>query len=223
MKKFLALILATIMIFAIASCANNNDANNEQNGTSNDEQTTDVTTEAGPSKAELAANASIEGIAKAVINKYAEYTEMRKTYDEYMAEMAEEDKIPYEEFISYQLAVTPVENGAEWLMGFSAVPTGFSEAYCYQPQMMGQAFIGYIFRLADGTDVEAFKTTLKNTCDPRWNICTAANTTVCENYENIVYFSMMVTVDDEHPQGFTEEQKNGFYSTFVDAIENASK
>ena len=117
----------------------------------------------------------------------------------------------------------PVEAGAEWLSGFSVAPTGYAEAYCYQPMMMGQAFIGYVFRVAEGTDVEAFKKALTDTCDPRWNICTMANTTVCENYENIVYFSMMVVANEEMPDGFTAEQKDAFYSTFISAIENPAE
>lgn len=207
MKKFLLTALAIIMAFSMFACTNNNDDNNDQGG----------------SNAELAANASLEDIAKALMNTYAEYTNIRATYDDYMVDMPEEEQISYEEFLSYQLSVMPVEAGSEWLMGFTEVPTGYSEAYCYQPMMMGQAFIGYVFRVEEGTDVEAFKTALTSTCDPRWNICTMANTTVCENYENIVYFSMMVVADAENPQGFTAEQKDGFYNVFVETIENSAK
>ena len=220
MKKILALILATMMLFALVACDNNGENNANQTTTQTPPQTEQPT---GPSKEELAASASIEEIAKALGNKYADYAGMRDMYDQYMAELEEADRIPYEEFISFQLSVAPVETGAEWLMGFTTAPTGFSEAYCYQPMMMGQAFIGYIFRVAEGTDVEAFKTSLKDNCDPRWNICTMANTTVCENYGNIVYFSMMVIADEENPNGFTADQKQGFYDTFVAAIEKTAK
>ena len=83
---------------------------------------------------------------------------------------------------------------------------------------MGTAFIGYIFRVAEGTDVEAFKKSLTDNCDPRWNICTMANTTVCESFGDLVYFSMMVVADEENPFGFTAEQKDGFYNTFIETI-----
>ena len=221
MKKILALILASMMLLTAVACNNTNDENLPDNGESNEstEQPGDPT----PSKEELAANASLEEIAKAVMNKYAEFSGMKTTYDEYMAELPEEEKISYEEFLSYQLAVNPVEAGAEWLMGLTVAPTGYSEAYCYQPMMMGQAFIGYIFRVEEGTDVEAFKKSLTDNCDPRWNICTMANTTVCESYGNLVYFSMMVVQDDENPFGFTAEQKDGFYNTFVEVIESSAK
>ena len=103
-------------------------------------------------------------------------------------------------------------------MGLTEVPAGIGEAYLYQPGMMGQAYIGYIFRLADGTDIEAFKTALKEKADLRWNICTSANTIICENYGDTVFFSMMVVADEENPFGFTAEQKDGFIKTFQDTV-----
>lgn len=218
MKKFLLSALAIIMSLSMFACTPDNGDNNDD--ANNDNEVVDGENN-GASDAELAANASVEAIAKALMNTYAEYTNVREGYDQYMADLPEEEQIPYEEYVSYQLSVMPVEEGAEWLMGFTEVPTGYSEAYCYQPMMMGQAFIGYVFRVAEGTDVEAFKTTLTNTCDPRWNICTMANTTVCESFGDLVYFSMMVVADAENPQGFTAEQKDGFYNVFVDTIKNS--
>ena len=171
MKKILAIILASMMLLSFVACDNGNTETTTEAPVNNEETTAaeNVTTEApAPSEAELAAAASVEAIAQALMNKYAEFTGLKDIYDEYMAEMPEEDQISFEEFCSYQLSVAPVDTTAEelWLMGFNEAPAGFSEAYCYQPMMMGQAFIGYIFRVAEGTDVEAFKTTLKDTCDP---------------------------------------------------------
>ena len=210
MKKLIAMLLALVMVMSMVACGEN----------------TNTTTEpAGPSEKELSAAASVEVIANALMNKYAEYANIRATYDEFMAEMPEDEKMPYEEFLSYQLSCMPVDMTAGeemWLMGFAQAPTGFTEAYCYQPMMMGQAFIGYVFRVAEGTDIEAFKTTLKDTCDTRWNICTMANTVVCESFGDLVYFSMMVVADEENPHGFTAEQKDGFYNTFIETIKGAA-
>jgi hypothetical protein len=220
--KIISLMLALLITLpCLVACDNGNTETTTEAPVNNEETTAEnVTTEApAPTEEELAAAASAEAIAQALMNKYAEFTGMKDSYDQYMAEMPEEEQISYEEFCSYQLSVAPVD--PEWLMGFNEVPTGFSEAYCYQPMMMGQAFIGYIFRVAEGTDVEAFKTTLKDTCDPRWNICTMANTTVCESYDDLVYFTMMVVADEENPFGFTAEQKDAFYSTFVETIEGS--
>ena len=225
MKKILAIILASLMLLSFVACDNGNTEATTEAPVNNEETTAEnATTEApAPTEEELAAAASVEAIAQALMNKYAEFSGMKEQYDMYMAEMPEEEQISYEEFCSYQLSVAPVDTTAEelWFMGFTEAPAGFSEAYCYQPMMMGQAFIGYIFRVAEGTDVEAFKTTLKDTCDPRWNICTMANTTVCESYGDLVYFTMMVVADEENPFGFTAEQKDAFYSTFVETIEGS--
>lgn len=224
MKKLLAIILAAIMVFAVVACGKTNDNGNDTDtnvdtsvdtsvDTNNDtEADTSVDTE------ETADEATLESVSKAIMDKYAEFIGLRASYDEYMAELDEADRITYEEFVAGQMMVMPVEDGAEWLQGFDAVPTGYAEAYTFAPGMMGQAFIGYIFRLEDGADVEAFKTQLKENCNPRWNICAAANTTVCENVGNYVYFNMLVVKDETVLDGFTEEQKDAFLSIFTTAF-----
>lgn len=216
MKKILALILATLMLLSFVAC-NNGDNKPEE---STPAESTPAPAPAGPTDAELAANASLEKIANVLINKYAEIINVKAEFDNIMAEMPEEDRISYEKYLTYCLSVTPVEANAEWLMGLEVAPTGYSEAYCYQPAMMGQAFIGYIFRLEEGTNMEAFKKSLTDNCVLNWNICTFANTVVCENFDNIVYFSMMVVANDENPDGFSVEQKDALYNTFLETIKN---
>jgi len=219
MKKIIALILASVMMLSLVACGNKDPKPTDPTtGTNPTEPTVNV-----PTKEELAAKASVEEIAKALTNKYIEFAGVRATYDEYMAELEEADRISFEEFVSYQFSCAAVEKNAEFLTGFNTVPTGYSEAFCYQPMMMGQAFVGYIFRVADGTNIEAFKTSLKENSNPRWNICSMANTTVCESYGNLVYFSMMVVADAENPFGFTAQQKQDFYNTFVATIEGSAK
>ncbi len=223
MKKTLAIIFAALLLStSLVACTTTDGGEETTDAATNETVTTEeVTTEVpGPSEEELAANASLENIATALVMKYADFTGARETYDSYMAELPEEDRISYEEYASSMLAVMPVDLTAEevWLPGITTVPAGIAEAYCYQPMMMGQAFIGYVFRVAEGTDVEVFKKELKDNSDPRWNICTMANTTVCESFGNLVYFSMMVVADDENPSGFTAEQKDAFTSTFFETI-----
>ena len=216
MKKILALVLATLMILSFVAC--NTPATSEESSTPN--ESTPAPAPAGPTDAELAANVSLEVLANTLINKYAELADIETEFNNMMAEMDEADRIPFEEYLTYCLEVTPIEANAEWLMGIEEAPTGYTEAYCYQPSMMGVAFIGYVFRLEDTTNVEAFKQALCDNAIFNWNICTFANTIVCENFENIVLFSMMVVADAENPDGFTAEQKDAFYATFLDVIKN---
>ena len=217
MKKILALILATLMLVSFVAC-NTPETPAESTPTESTPADSTPITPAGPTDAELAANVSLEVLANNLMNKYVEVTDLETEFNKMMLDMDEADRIPFEEYLTYCLSVTPVEANSEWLMGIEEAPTGYSEAYCYQPSIMGVAFIGYVFRLEDGTNVESFKKALCDNAVFNWNICTFANTIVCENFENIVLFSMMVVADAENPDGFTAEQKDSFYTTFLDTI-----
>ena len=183
MKKIIALILAGLMILTLVACNTTPDVDDK-----NDDQVSDSESEAAPETTEkdITANVAIGDVAQALMNKYADFAGIRQSYDDYMASLpedaSEEDKnMTYETFCSYQLSVAPIEDMEYGLMGIPTLPEGISEVYCYQPMMMGQAFIGYVFRVAEGTDVEAFKKALEDNCDMRWNICTAANTVVTDS------------------------------------------
>ena len=216
MKKILALILSALMLLTVVACGSAEDTTADTQTDASSDKATD--TEAPVVDETPKSDVALETIAKALADKYAEYTGVRDSYNDYIASVeSEEDKISYEDFISYRIVTEPVED-LEFLMGLTEVPAGIGEAYLYQPGMMGQAYIGYIFRLADGTDIEAFKTALKEKADLRWNICSSANTIICENYGDTVFFSMMVVADEENPFGFTAEQKDGFIKTFQDTV-----
>ncbi len=221
MKKIVAFILAGLMILTLVACNTvpSDDKGNNDNGSETEGNVAPETTEK-----DVSANASLEAIATALINKYGEYAGLRAQYDEYMASIqddeyaTEEDKnMTYETFASYQLNVLPVEKDAEWLMGFNEIPTGYSECYNYVPSSMNP-FMGYVFRVEEGTDIEAFKKSLTETCDLRWMICREANTVICESFGDIVLFQMCVVISDEMPDGFTAEQKDGFVETFYTAV-----
>ena len=216
MKKILALILSALMLLTVVACGSAEDTTADTQTDASSDKATD--TEAPVVDETPKSDVALETIAKALADKYAEYTGVRDSYNDYIASVeSEEDKMSYEDFVSYQIVTMAVED-FEYLMGLTEVPAGIGEAYLYQPGMMGQAYIGYIFRLADGTDIEAFKTALKEKADLRWNICTSANTIICENYGDTVFFSMMVVADEENPFGFTAEQKDGFIKTFQDTV-----
>ena len=68
--------------------------------------------------------------------------------------------------------------------------TGFKSGAMFGPMMGSVAFIGYVFELEEGADVEGFMTALTENCNPRWNVCVEADQTVVGAYNNMVFFLM---------------------------------
>ncbi len=66
----------------------------------------------------------------------------------------------------------------------------FKKGAMFAPMMGTIPFVGYVFQLTDGADVEAFKTSLKENANLRWNICTEAEEMQVENQGNTVFFVM---------------------------------
>lgn len=98
------------------------------------------------------------------------------------------DALITNEAILFMGGTVPVEPG--WLSGFSADITGFKEGVSFGPMMGSIAFIGYVFELEEGSDVEAFMETLKSNADPRWQICVEAEETIVASAGNKVFFLM---------------------------------
>ena len=102
------------------------------------------------------------------------------------------EKLITNEAILFMGGAMPVEPGL--LSGFdNAEITGFKEGSMFAPMMGSIAFVGYVFELEDGTDVEAFKQTLKSNANPRWQICVMAEETIVESAGNKVFFLMCPT------------------------------
>ena len=88
-----------------------------------------------------------------------------------------------------------VEEG--WLMGFNADITGFEKGVMYGPAIGAIPFVGYVFKLESADDAESFCATLLENADPRWNICTEADETVCGSVDNLVFFVMCSNQSDD--------------------------
>ena len=99
------------------------------------------------------------------------------------------DRIVKNKIIQFMGGATPVEPGL--LSGFDNTEIkGFKEGAMFGPMMGTIPFVGYIFVLEDGADVDAFKTTLKDSANLRWNICTEAEELVVDSEGNMVFFLM---------------------------------
>ena len=99
------------------------------------------------------------------------------------------DRLITNEIIPFAGGAMAVEPGL--LNGFdNAEITGFKEGVMFSPMMGTNPFVGYIFVLEDGADVDAFKDTLEKNANLRWNICTEAEELTVDNEGNTVFFLM---------------------------------
>lgn len=102
--------------------------------------------------------------------------------------------------IQFMGMATPINTtDFEFLSGLGEAKIEYEEGAMFGPMIGTIPFIGYIFKLAEGTDVEAFKTTLEENANLRWNICTAAEELVIENEGNTVFF-LMCPASFEQPE-----------------------
>ena len=126
------------------------------------------------------------------------YADFKKDSEGSALEVAQ--RIIENEIIPFMGGTMPIEPGL--LSGFdNAEITGFKEGASFGPMMGTIPFIGYIFVLEDGADVESFKTTLKDNANLRWNICTEAEELTVENEGNTVFFLMSPEKFEEQSAG----------------------
>lgn len=89
----------------------------------------------------------------------------------------------------FATGVFSVEEG--FLPGFDNYEVeGFIEGVQFGPAMGSIPFVGYLFRLEEGADVDAFMQNLEDNCNQRWQMCVAADETVVEASGNTVFFVM---------------------------------
>jgi len=167
MRKIIALLVVTVMATSMVACGK------EETKPSQDSQ-----------KQTEAVEETTTGEQTVGSTLYADF---KSKIDGTAQEIA--DGIIANSIIPFQGATMPVEPGL--LTGFNnAEITGFSEGVMFAPMMGTIPFVGYVFVLEDGTDVDAFKQTLKDNADLRWNICTEAEELTVESEGNKVFFLM---------------------------------
>ena len=204
MKKFLALILAAVMLFAVVACGSTNDAK-DTDTTLDTTLDTSVDTAEGTDTEEAVDTDATVDTEEAADTESAEGGEVAgETWGQTLlgvfnnaiaanpAATAEElaNTLITHESILFMGGAMPMEAGAEWMPGFNEAPTGWKECVNFGPMMGSIAFVGYVFTLEDGADVDAFKATLEANANPRWQICVTADETIVENVGNTVFFLM---------------------------------
>ena len=190
MKRILALILALVMVLTFISCGKKDEPAGSdttvENGTVEDGTTDDTTTEDTTTEDTTDDTASsgdtLGTTLLAVFTKTAE--ENPDMTAEEIANIIISDPV-----IQFGPATMPVEEG--FLSGFDNFEVkGFEEGVMFAPMIGSIAFVGYVFTLADGADVDAFIADLEANANPRWNICVAAEETVTGSVGNKVFFLM---------------------------------
>ena len=170
MKKFLVTLLAAMLAVSMVACGSKNP--------------TTETVETTPAVEEIVSDGTL---GQDLLVVFADY--LKANPEATTQELA--DAVITNEKILFMGGSMPVEEG--FLMGFNADITGFEEAVNFMPMIGTIPFMGYVFSLADGADVDAFIATLEANADPRWNICTAADQTVIKAIGNKVFFLMCPT------------------------------
>ncbi len=99
------------------------------------------------------------------------------------------ERLSANEVIPFEATTMAVEPG--WLMGFDAEEiTGFKDGVMFAPMIGTIPFVGYVFELEDGADVDAFIETLTSSANLCWNICTEAEEMTVDSEGNKVFFLM---------------------------------
>ncbi len=110
--------------------------------------------------------------------------------------------------LQFMSATMPVEEG--YLSGFDNVEIkGFDEGVMFGPAIGTIPFVGYVFDLSDGTDVDEFKQTLEDNANLRFNVCTEADEVVVESKGDKV----IVIIS---PEKFEETPENAEDSIVID-------
>lgn len=115
--------------------------------------------------------------------------------------------------LELSLVVAPIEINSEYLPGLTNVVPGFNDGTRLVPMIGSIPFLIYIFHVEDEAKIDDFKAQLNANADPNWNICTSADTTICENVGSYVLFSMIslgLDGSDGLPQGTDQAIINAF-------------
>jgi hypothetical protein len=185
MKKIIALLMAVLMMMAMVACGNT-DTPSTDDGANTEVSSSDVSSNDTSSEATATVGETLLAAFKADSTGTAQ-------------EVA--DRLITNPIIQFMGGATPIEEGL--LSGFDNTEIkGLKEGAMFAPMMSSIAFVGYIFELNDGADVEAFKTTLKDSANLRWNICVEAEELIVENEGNKVFFLMC-------PKSFEQPETEG--------------
>lgn len=201
MKKLLAMTLALALALTLSACGGTGDGSASQSAPGSSAPDSSAPQEpdgpqggtSGPQGETIGQQMLAAFQAEAAANPGAGAEALAQA-------MVECDAVPFEGGMAMA-----VEEGL--LNGFdNAEITGFQEGAMFSPMISVIPFLGYIFVLEDGADVDAFITTLKDNANLGWNICTCADEMVVEHEGQTVFFLMCPSaMDGEGGDGLNAE------------------
>lgn len=191
MKRIITILMASLMIMSMTACNSNENNTDNENGTSVETSTNESGTNDNSTNDDVSSEATTVG-EKLLADFKSDSTGTAQ-------EIA--DRLLTNKAIEFMGATTPVEEGL--LSGFDNTEIkGFKEGVMFAPMIGSIAFVGYIFELPENADIEAFKTTLKDSANLRWNICVEAEELIVESEDNKVFFLMC-------PKSFEQPEAEG--------------
>jgi len=200
-KKIMISAIAVLLCVSMVACGNNEAKDDTTNG---DVTTTAPAGENTTSAAETTTEAPAEDKAAIVAPNVDANTVGGKLWNAFVATKEEKPEISAEEManilvtneeIKFMGGAMALEANQEFFNGFGEYKiTGYESGAVYMPMIGSIPFIGYVFELPAGADVDAFIKNLNDNADPRWNICVTADQTVIGAYETTVFFLMCPTV-----------------------------
>ena len=183
MKKIIALLACLAMLLSLAACGTTTPDATEPTTEPTEEVTTPVEDVTEPAE-EVTEPAATEGtVGETLLAAFK--ANATGTAEEIANAVISNPIIP---FMGMAMPINPVD--FEFLSGLGEAKFEYQEGAMFGPMIGTIPFIGYVFTLAEGADVEAFKTSLEENANLRWNICTAAEELVIENEGNTVFFLM---------------------------------
>ncbi len=179
MKKIFALLMAASMMLSFAACGNK-DAEKETEAATEavTEATTEEATEAPTESADMTIGETLR----------ADFLNRAENSPEETAQ-AYADALLANPVCEFAGATMPVEEGLLTGFGNDEIK-GFKEGVMFSPMIGTIPFVGYIFILEDGSDVEGFMSALKSNANLAWNVCTEADELFVESSGNTVFFLM---------------------------------
>lgn len=176
MKKFVAIILCLVTVLSLAACKKENPGTPDTQAPTETQPVTTTAPETKPQDMTLGQTLLQDFVERAQADSAAS--------PQTIAEGILENPI-----LPFEGMTMEVQPGL--LNGFgNGEITGFSEGVVFSPMIGSIPFVGYVFRLAEGTDGQAFMGTLADNADLRWNICTEADEMVAKQEGDLVFFLM---------------------------------